>query len=430
MNKNSQEFIDRAKLLRHNVSELEKGVVQEMYFTIDNVEDGRKILSMATSEQRKKRQETFFSPSILLRCNLGLGFHDRAEAYFFADGDIPEKDKEVVDRYFPLHARSMSIPERVIRRGEIWDVTATGERWGIKREREVYNILNIGRLKIEVGGKLQVRGNVFSLLCQELIVESDGSQSNEDYHIGILPTPFPVDLRNGPFHGEDGENGQDGMNGRDGAPPFLENTILGPILRLPTGMTMVDRNGCTGTSGTSGTPGSNGRNGGICRIAEITVRHLEGKLKLFSQPGQGGNGGNGGCGGNGGNGGHGANGARHLKGVLLPGSGGNGGDAGDGSRGGNGGNGGISSNIYVNVPSGSVKAVHCLSLPAAGGRAGLSGRAGLPGRGGKKGCLDNVASEAKDGNDGLPGKESNITPKPGRQREAPDIYVNEVLFLK
>ena len=84
----------------------------------------------------------------------------------------------------------------------------------------------------------------------------------------------------------------------------------------------------------------------------------------------------------------------------------------------------------MNVPPGSEHAVHCLSLPAEGGRAGISGKAGLMGKGGQKGSLDDANIEAENGKDGLSGKESTIIPKDGKQRKAPDIFVNEVLSIK
>jgi hypothetical protein len=411
MNGQWDEFYKKAAILGHDVSKLEAGEEITTYSTFATLPEGRKLLSVADDRQRKVRQQSFFNPPLLARQRLGQGIHDRGEAILFADGDFLPGDHRGVGNHMPAHIKAISVLQKTIYAGDTWDVTVSGDVWGIDKTEELYTTLNIGKLIIEPGAKIIVRGNVFSLLCQQLIYLGD--EGNQECQIGILPTPFPVDIKYGEINGAHGINGLHGYHGMDGQEATVDSSLLGYILTQP--ITPAAMHGTHGTNGLDGTPGADGRNGGMCKIAEITIRNLNGHVTVFAQAGNGGNGGNGGDGGNGGNGGNGARGHQLIQGVLQPGNGGNGGHAGSGAKGGNAGHGGLASNIYINVPIAVQDRVTCISLPSSGGRAGSGGKAGIPGKQGLGGTPGIQGATGTDGKNGLH----------GRNRPAPWMFVNE-----
>lgn len=413
-----KEFYEKAALLGHNIEALEQGAEEVRYFTFASLEEGSRLLSVATREQRKLRQETFFNPAIALRQRLGQGKHDRGEAILFADGAFADGDEQGVNNHLPARIKAVSVLEKTVKAGAIWDISVRGVVWGIDDLEELYTTVNVGRLILEPGAKVIVQGNVCSLLCQELIIQ-DTEETPGGYHIGILPTPFSVDLKNGPMNGINGIAGTDGTDGRDGLPVQVTSSILG--YRLVSEFIPDELNGKDASGGSDGTAGKDGRNGGMSKIAELTIRNLQGQLTVLARAGQGGNGGNGGDGGNAGKGGDGAKGYKLMQGMVTPGAGGDGGNGGNGGNGGHAGHGGLSSNIYVNVPDTALQQVHCIALPSKGGTAGKGGLAGTGGTGGNRGTGPSVARDGKPGIDGFSGKNG----KEGRSRSAPYMFLNE-----
>jgi hypothetical protein len=409
------EFFRWAQALGFDPDELAGGGELCRYFTLPTFEAGR-ILSHATEEQRRKRQLNFFHPAIAVRSRLGQGMHDRGEAMTFAAGEIPKADiLQGSTRHLPIHVKSVSVLSKTVGAGEMWDVSVRGEVWGLDHMEELYSTLNVGRLILEPGASVVVQGNVFTLLCQELIA-GEGSQ------IRILPTPFSVDFRHGPHHGVDGEGGRDGMHGAHGRHAWVETCILGYRLTQPIQAHEV--RGQDGEDGRAGLRGSDGRNGGMAKLAEITIRELTGKITVFAQAGDGGYGGQGGDGGRGGDGGNGGPGYRTMEGILQAGRGGSGGSGGNGGNGGNGGSGGISSNIYVNVPDSDVAKVDRISRASVGGAGGRGGRGGAPGT---PGLACQGLHDYENGQPGLAGERgaAGRTGIDGRSRPAPKIFLNE-----
>lgn len=427
MNKKGNEFYERAIRLGHDVVVLQELGEVSRCFTCPTIEEINRWISVATPAQREKRQKTFFNPPILLRQRLGQGMHDRCEAVIFANGRVEkEADREGLERHFPIMVKAISIAEKIIPQGEVWDVTATALEWGRDTQDEIYTILNVGRLVFEEGSHLIIRGNVFSFLCQEMIIHGKRT-TNEAYQIGILPTPFSVDFKGGELDGCHGKNGLPGIHGIAGTFPELEGSFLGPILKAS--IQPYEMNGTDGANGEDGSPGSNGRNGGMCRIAEITVRKLEGQLGLFVQAGRGGDGGHGGNGAPGGNGGSGADGCKHLTGLLHGGQGGNAGNGGHGGDGGHAGNGGLSSNIYLCVPPEMKNNVHIITLASEGGRGGNGGQEGPAGHYGEGGVGIAPILPGSHGQKASPGKEGKRG-KDGKGRSAPYIFLNERCVFK
>jgi hypothetical protein len=420
----SEEFARVAALFDQDPAEL---VASERvdFVRIPSLERARS-LSRATDDQKARRGRTFFD-AIKARQRLWQGMHDRGEAFVFADGPLHEPDLRGLRNHFPIRVKVVSAWEKRVPADTEWDLSVRAADWGFDDDwEELYVVANLGTLVLEPGARLIVRGNVLSLVCQRLVRLGSACESDVDgacYDIGILPTPFPVDLTAaGPIDGPPGTAGTAGEAGDDGVNPVLEATILGPCARVhPEGA----RDGGPGMAAGNGGKGRRGRPGGACKLAEITLRDVVGDVVIMAQAGRGGRGGDGGPGGDGGDGGRGGDAYRHLSGPIAPGRGGDGGDGGNGGNGGHGGNGGISSNVYVTVPAeqeGRVAAVSLLSEPGAGGRPGVAGRGGAPGAAGAAGA-GAPAPPARPGSPGRPGKAG----PDGRPRGAAPIFLNERL---
>lgn len=414
-----REFLTLAVALGHDPGLLvgKENEEEELcaYVEVPTLEMVRSLLSRATPAQRELRQKTFFHPRIAARRRLGQGLHDRGEAVVFANGTVADEDWHGIGNHLPAHTKTISVVRKTIRTGEMWDVSVRGDVWGLDEMEELYVAVNIGVLVLEPGASLVVRGNVFSLLCQEVVARGDA-------RVCIFPTPFSVDYGHGPMNGADGVCGSAGRSGSDGRAVLTATSILGP--RLLVEMEPREMHGRPGQDGQHGTNGADGRNGGMCKIAELTFRKLDGMLSIYAQAGDGGDGGRGGDGGDGGGGGNGSDGCKLIRGVFPAGDGGSGGSGGSGGRGGHGGSGGISSNIYVNVQPGDESKIIRIAMPSkpgkggAGGRGGAGGAAGLGGQGPESRFDGKPGKPGPSGPDGRGGSD-------GRSRPAPIIFLNE-----
>jgi hypothetical protein len=415
-----REFFEKARLLGHDLSAIEHGEECCTYFTLPTVLDGRRVLSNATEASRRERQKTFFNPVIAARRRLGQGMHDRGEAATFADGPIEESDVAGQNRHLPVRVKAISVWEKTIAGGDVWDVSVRGSAWGIDDMEELYVTLNVGRLIIEPGAALIVRGNVFSLLCQELVHQESAEEGA--FQIGILPTPFSVDFGYGSLHGTHGTDGAAGRDGFAGRTLEVERTLLGFRLREEADLSVM--NGGAGEDGKDGTDGARGRNGGMCKLAELTLRSVTGSLTVFAQAGDGGHGGYGGHGGNGGCGGDAGNGHKLWRSIISGGDGGDGGRGGEGGAGGHAGNGGLASNIYIEVPVEDEHKITRVALPSSGGDGGAGGRGGAGGAGGIQG---HGPTEEFDGRPGKPGETGTRgrSGRHGRSRPAPWMFLND-----
>lgn len=408
------EFMKQAVAFGHDTDALKQGKEEIRYFTVQHIDDFLPFASSASQEEKAKRKPHFFTSPLQKRQRLPQGVHDRGEGYIFANVELTEDDRRKIQSFFPVPVRTLSITEKIVRKNECWDVTATCEQQAGK----IYNLMNIGRLILEEGSRIVVRGNIFTLLCQEMIIRNSNAGVADDYQIGILPVPdavFSSDI-------ESKKNGIAGTCGCDGIAKCTAATILGPV--LCQGVLPGHLDGTDGKNGGDGQDGAPGKNGLMCHIAEITIRHLEGLLTLYVKAGDGHDGKDGGDGGRGGNGGNGTKGIKHLRGILPSGCGGNGGNGGSGGNGGHGGNGGISSNIYIQVPSKAENQVRCISFPSVGGRGGAGGLSGHPGKGGTGGGGDPFVAPGSNGSDGLPGK-GEKSGKEGKARDAASVFLND-----
>ena len=381
------------------------------YFTVPDL-DGFRRLIRSTPRARDIRAKTFFNPPVQARRRLGQGLHDRGEAAVFALASLADEDRQALAVHLPLHFKGISIAEKTVPAGAIWDVSVRGDVWGLDDMEELYVVVNVGRLVLEPGAALAVRGNVFVLGCDLIEVR----EPRGPWQIGILPTPHSVDFRDGPMRGADGAHGAPGIDGRSGREIDTEETFLGLTAREEIDPKVLC--GGAGAPGSPGACGARGRNGGMCKLAELSFGAVNGAMTVFSQAGCGGDGGRGGDGGNGGRGGHGIAGPKLFAGKLADGPGGGGGGGGNGGHGGRAGGGGIASNIYVSVPDAARGQVTRIARPAEPGIPGAGGRGGAGGHAGQSGGQAPRPAAGRDGRPGKPGAA-------GRTGTAPWIFLNE-----
>jgi hypothetical protein len=412
-------FLGRARQLGHDPARLLAGEVTETRTPVPDLEQLRE-LSCASLTERRARQAVFFHPAIAIRSRLGQGVHDRCEAYVFADGTADHADRARLARHLPFAARQLSVLYRQVAAGEVWDLTVAAQELGLDGRDDLLNVINVGELVIDPGGRVIVQGNLMMLGCQHLRVPAP-SRRAADYQLGVLPTPHPVDARTGPRHGRAGAPGAAGQPGRAGTRPAGVPTLIGLALSEPPGDQM---NGTDGTGGARGGNGGAGRTGGAAKTAEVTIGRLTGPLTLVAAGGDGGRGGAGGKGGAGGDGGAAAPGFRSLAGPAGPGRPGQGGLGGGGGDGGRGGNGGISSNVFVTLPEPMTGQLTVVTYPAAGGTGGAGGRPGRGGQGGRGASeadgANGTGGAGADGSAGVPGK----TGRDGVRRPPPAVFVN------
>jgi hypothetical protein len=423
-------FLARARQLGHDTGRLLAGQPVSSLVRLPGIDDIRRLCLVGPAE-RRARQAGFFHPALAARSRLGQGVHDRCEAYAYADGHVDDADRARLAIHLPFPARFVSILSRRVAAGEVWDLTVAPAELGVDERDDVLNVVNLGELLIEPGGRVIVQGNLLIFGCQHLRHQassgdaSSGDASSGDaggYQLGVLPTPYPVDRRSGPRDGRPGVPGAAGAPGRSGVQPRGVPTMIGFALSEPAGDGM---NGADGGAGEAGGAGGRGRTGGATKTAEITIGHLTGSLTILAAGGDGGDGGPGGGGGAGGDGGDPAAGFRTTGGTVPAGRAGQASRGGDGGNGGNGGHGGISSNVFVTLPAASRDRLRVITLPASGGPGGAGGRPGRGGRGGRGGTAATSAmpradgTHAADGAAGQPGRQ-------GRARPAPEVFVNGI----
>ncbi|RDL47319.1 hypothetical protein BLJAPNOD_06159 [Ensifer sp. M14] len=409
----------------HDPAALAAGRIEISRLRVENIEGLRFWLSYAPEQSREARRTCF--DHLRGRERLWQGVHDRGEAYIFAGMPIASRDLARMSEHFPARLKVVSAGHLELAPGTIFDVSATADEWGVGQREELYTLLNIGKLTLHTGARIVVLGNVFSLLVQEMNVVGGNQPCKIDvnnHHIGILPTPHPVDTGiSGPLDGPEGLAGFDGLPGLDGRSAQQRASIFGTIVAEK--VAGDECNGGNGQNAAHGGNGRRGRTGGMCKSAEITIRTFSAAsapLNLFCQAGRGGDGGRGGKGGDGGRGGNaGRSGRVDANGHDVATDTGSGGNGGSGGRGGNGGNGGIASNIFIDCPPDRSHLVQVCALSSEGGRGGDGGPGGREGAAGspqmRSGSQTVIAEAGQPGRMGLPGLA-------GRRRPGARIHVN------
>lgn len=380
---------------------------------IPTLQAGRRALGPASDSARIARSRVYWQQSQMRsRGRLRLGMHDRGEEYLLADGAIHETDLDGHRNHLPLHVGVICQPEIRIERGQTLDLTASHTWWPELDDREeLYVVLDVDRLIVEPGARLQVRGNICVCNIGHLIAEAPGRSGplgSPQFEMAIRGTDHAAFSLLRDEVAQDGRKGPDGLDGRDAREPKPEPSIFGP---LPSSDTLHEA-ATDGQDGTDGRDGTHGQNGGLAMVADIRIKQLTGfgrnGLRVFGQasPGHAG-----GAGGDGGKGGDGGSGRTHAA---------RGGAGGAGGNGGHGGHGGLAGNIFVELPCETralVEACSLDSLGGAAGRGGLGGKAGRDGEvkgSGKPACV-RTARSGRNGREG----------RPGRSRPGPCIHLLE-----
>ena len=361
--------------------------------TIPSLEQARQLLGTKCEKMRKLKSSVYYnSKEMFVRQKLMIGAHDRGEEFVWADGTLCDKDKRVQDFHLPAHLKVMQYEKYIIRKDEIFDVTSKHDFWeGVHFREELYVYIHIKKLYVEKGARLSVRGNVLTLVCDEVILIDSENEDNHkfDFQIKILGTDY---FGYGKARSKEEEE-MNGFDGKDGC-VFEEddlksyeyiNTLFGRIKVKKKSFIEPDIQDPK-YKGQNGENGKNGVNGGMSMLADIRIGKLSNfsiqGFQVFAQASAGKNGGDGGKGGDG----------------VFPGNGG---------KGGNGGNGGLSSNIFVTSPQKYRKFMNFISLESIGGKAGKGGESG------KKSIeIQKFMQKTLDGTNG----------KDGRNRQAPPIY--------
>jgi len=397
------------------------------YVRIPTVEEAKQFFGPVSSDERAWRSKIYFDAVLQsARSKLGIGEHDRAEAYIFGDGSFPERDRVAHQSHFPVSVKAMKINELFLSPNEVIDLTALAEEfpWDTG-DSEIYLHLTIERLILSCHSKLIVKGNVFILNCGEVVANDlNGGQA-----IIELGSSDAVQERSFSRSCSSIEIPIQGKNGANGAPLKAESTPLG--LRISEGCDSYK--GQDGTPGGNGSTGSKGRNGAMLFLSDLRFGKLTGfdkhSIQLKGGAGAGFPGADGSDGGNGGLGGNGTDGMVTPFGIARGYPGGRGGRGGDGGKGGKGGNGGQCCDIFVSVPPQQSFVFQTETLPSQGGIGGKGGKGGLGGTAGRYGKFQSDESGIIPVLDGENGPEG-IAGATGKTREAPKVHIYERQLIK
>ena len=361
--------------------------------TIPSLEQSRQLLGTKCKELRKLKSSVYYnSKEMHMRQKLMIGAHDRGEEFVWADGALCNKDKRAQEFHLPVHLKVMQYEEYIIRKDEIFDATSNHSFWeGLHFREELYVYIHIKKLYVEKGACLLVRGNVLTLVCDEVIlIDSEHEDKYKfDFQINILGTEH-FGYGKARSKEEEEMNGLDGQDGctleKDDLESYEDVKTLFGCIRIKKNFFIEPDIKDSKYKGQNGEDGKNAVNGGMSMLADIRIGKLVNfstkGFQVFAQASSGKNGGNGGNGGNG----------------VFPGNGGNGGK---------GGNGGLSSNVFVTAPQKYRKFMNFISFKSEGGKGGKGGKSGQ-----KSIEIPAVTQNALDGTDG----------KNGRDRQAPPIY--------
>jgi hypothetical protein len=251
-------FVARARRLGHDPARLLAGEVAETFTPVPTLEQLRGLCQVSAAE-RGARQAVFFHPAVAVRARLGQGVHDRCEAFVFADGTAGEADRAGLAMHLPFPARQLSVLCRRVAAGEVWDLTVEHRSLGIDERDDLFNVVNVGELVIEPGGRVVVQGNLLVLGCQHLrlpMAHVPRDHQLGDYQLGVLATPHSVDRRSGPLPGRAGAPGIGGAHGDVGSRPAGVPTMIGFALSESPADRMNGSDGGGGGRGGDGGPGA------------------------------------------------------------------------------------------------------------------------------------------------------------------------------
>jgi|GEM_PF-6997398 len=130
-----------------------------------------------------------------------MGFRDRIEAHLYSGLPVKISHRGNVERYFPIGLKAISIPHLELEPGQVLDLSTYAEEWDDPYAGHLAVVANIGSCVLRDGARIQVQGNLLSMVIQDLKVvgspKGDERPGPDFYHIGILPSSGPCRQRNG-----------------------------------------------------------------------------------------------------------------------------------------------------------------------------------------------------------------------------------------
>src|SRR5262249_12019470 len=103
--------------------------------------------------------------------------HDRGQAFVFADYELSDDDLDRIRRFMPMEVRAMSIPTKILKEDEVWDLgTSTGPV-----------AINVDYLEMHPGSSVVIRNTILSFTCQKLTkIARSAPPGSPAYDFGIL----------------------------------------------------------------------------------------------------------------------------------------------------------------------------------------------------------------------------------------------------
>ncbi|WP_156429638.1 hypothetical protein [Burkholderia sp. TSV86] len=392
------DFLDRAKLLGHDIACLKSGEVISSTVVINSIDDYRLLFGGETSEAARvdfSDALNALSEPITIK-EIPRAALTRLTDYVYGNGTLSANDKALAESIFPIKINAVSAENIVISTDLTYGPSASPY------------MLNAGTLTFS-GGAISLLNTVANITADRLVVKVGGTKA---YHVGIL--------------GSIGTTGATGAAGSSYSGPAAngkDKSAASPGICTGVGS---GGDGDNGGDGGNGQPGGQGGNGLPSLSATISIKAFDSSstsiFSVFTQSGTGGKGGTGGAGGMGQDGGRGGNGCDSGCEGTDGGRGGRGGKGGNGGPGGVGGNGAAGMPITVNFPGASRQSLVTNAQPAPAGQGGTGGMAGAGGKGGAGGS---GGKHSVNGSAGSPGISGSAGPSgtPGVLAGAPGQFI-------
>lgn len=152
--KQRSSFLARAAELGHDHVTLSTKGEQYSIVKATSVEELRKLLGPPATADRKALAAATSAPAGSPR--------EAAHRAVFAGGLLTSEHAEFVAKSLPLEVKAVSIENKTLQPGEVWDLgTSTSPV-----------VINLGTLTMMKGSRIVIRNTALSFTCQKLIRES------------------------------------------------------------------------------------------------------------------------------------------------------------------------------------------------------------------------------------------------------------------
>ncbi|MBC6477939.1 MAG: hypothetical protein GDA56_09275 [Hormoscilla sp. GM7CHS1pb] len=385
-------FLEKALQLGHDPEVIKATGIEYQLKQVENPDGIRKLLLPMNDDLREWLRQS------LRKDRQRLPYTDNVHFmiwHIVGGMGMSKHQHEEMNAFFPRKVETLSMTDKVLGPGEVWDVTPD--------DTAAPAIINLNKLTMKAGSKIVCRAAQLDMQVQELI--KDGSSADEDTDNQDIHRLGDINIvGETPKKAQNGGGGADRGSANDGT-----NASCGGMAHCTTYATP----GSNGDNGGNGDHGDTGADGLEAVYSRIKVHRIElqnggSNLFVYTRGGDGGDGGDGGKGGNGGDGGKGGNSSACGCTTCSAKDGGDGGNGGKGGNGGDGGNGGRAMDITVEIAQGYRHLVEGRSDASQPGVGGEAGGAGGPGKAGEGGSANGKnTSGAQAGSSGEPGEPGN-----------------------